>query len=101
MSTQQERENNPEMGHQDDTLDENDLRLQLTGKQAAHLLDASPRTAQRRAQEAAARGDQHVLRIGYSWVAPESWWRRQLAPKPMGRPRKQELQASTSHGVGE
>jgi tetratricopeptide (TPR) repeat protein len=90
------------LGRRHEALSEgNDLRLQLTGKQAARLLGASPRTAQRRAQEAAARGDRQVRRIGYYWVAPKSWWRSHLAPKPMGRPRKQEPQESASRARSE
>lgn len=60
----------------------------LTAQQAAHLLGATARMAQRRAREAAERGDPEVLRVGRYWVAPEAWWREHLKPKPLGRPRK-------------
>lgn len=59
----------------------------LTARQAAQLLGSSPATAQRRAREAAERGDPQVMRIGKAWAAPEAWWREHLQPKPMGRPR--------------
>ena len=44
--------------------------------------------ATRRAKEAAEQGDPSVIKLGGSWIAPESWWREHLQPKPMGRPRK-------------
>lgn len=60
----------------------------LTARQAAKLFGVVPRTAQRRAQEAALRGDPEVVRIGQAWTATEAWWRAQLQPRSTGRPRK-------------
>ena len=60
----------------------------LTARQAAKLLGSTPRTASRRAKEAAEKGDPTVIRLGRAWGAPESWWREQLKPKPMGPPRR-------------
>jgi hypothetical protein len=60
----------------------------LTARQAAKLLGSAPRTASRRAKEAAERGDPMVIRLGRAWGAPESWWREHLKPKPMGHPRQ-------------
>jgi hypothetical protein len=58
----------------------------LTAREAAKLLGRSERMAQRRAKEAASRGDGEVVRIGQSWVAAEAWWREHLKPRPRGRP---------------
>jgi hypothetical protein len=60
----------------------------LTARDAAKLLGVSERTAQRRAQEAARRGDEGVTRYGNYWAATEAWWREQLKRKPAGRPPK-------------
>ena len=58
----------------------------LSARQAAKLLGRTPRMAARRAKEAAEQGDPNVFRLGRTWLAPESWWREHLKPKPMGRP---------------
>jgi len=60
----------------------------LTARDAAKLLGVSERTAQRRAQEAAKRGDEGVTRYGNYWAADEAWWREHLKPKRPGRPPK-------------
>jgi hypothetical protein len=60
----------------------------LSARQAAKLLGRTSRMATRRAKEAAEQGDPSVIKIGGTWIAPESWWREHLQPKPMGRPRK-------------
>jgi hypothetical protein len=60
----------------------------LSARQAAILLGRTPRMAARRAKEAAEHGDPNVFRVGRTWVAPESWWREHVKPKPLGRPRR-------------
>jgi len=72
-------------------MDENDDANELvSASEAARRLHRSQRVAQMRAKAAAAGNDPAVRRIAGAWVAPLSWWRQALRPKPMGRPRKSD-----------
>lgn len=78
-----------------------DLHTSLTGEQAAKLIGTSGRTAQRCAQQAAAQGDPELVRIGYSWVASEIWWRKNLKRRGRGRPRKDQLDSALEYIRGQ
>jgi hypothetical protein len=60
----------------------------LTAWDAAKLLGVSESTTQRRAREAAKRGDAGVHNVGGHWAATEERWREHVKLRPAGRPRR-------------